>query len=115
MGILEKLRSRYSKPNRIPADRHSSVEKSEFSQHRIENALDSRVQEKKLSMLSKPNKRRAMIPDLLSPETLRNIGLTERDGKWYVPNTKHFPDPISEDSVIIDYTRDGGAPDIGFC
>lgn len=115
MGILDTFRKTPQKPKRAKAEIAGSGNENASGRTKIESARDKIIEEKKLSMLSKPNRRRAMIPDLHSPEKLKEMGLNERNGKWYVPNTNHFPDPLSEDSVIIDYTRPGGAPDIGFC
>lgn len=87
------------------------------SRLKIEGARDQVVRENKLSMLSKPNKVVAMIPDLhASDAELKLLGLQKEGENWYVPNRQYFPNAIGEDSIIINYGRKGdGTIDLGFC
>jgi adenosine deaminase len=106
----------------IEASNQSETQKIEESKQEnsslvIESARDSVIRESKLSMLSKPNKIRAMIPDLTSSnDELKALGLEKEDGRWYVANRQYFPNPIDEDSIIINYGRkEDGTVDLGFC
>jgi adenosine deaminase len=83
----------------------------------IEGARNEIIREKKLSMLSKPNKIKAMVPDFSSSdEELKSLGLEKEDGKWFVSNRQYFPNSLSENSVIINYGRkEDGSADLGFC
>ncbi len=83
----------------------------------IEGARDDIIRKNKLSMLSKPNKIKAMIPDLsLSDEKLKALGLEKEGEYWFVSNRQYFPNPIGEDSIIINYGRkEDGTVDLGFC
>jgi hypothetical protein len=87
------------------------------SESTIEGARDKAVRQDKLSMLSKPNKIKALIPDLSASEAeLKALGLELEDGKWYVSNRQYFPNPLGNDSIIINYGRkDDGSVDLGFC
>jgi adenosine deaminase len=84
---------------------------------KIEGARDQAVRQNKLSMLSKPNKIKAMIPDLdASDEELKALGLEKEGDNWYVPNRQYFPNPLGKDSIIINYgRREDGTADLGFC
>jgi len=84
---------------------------------KIEGAKDQVIKERKLSMMSRPNEIKAMIPNLdLSDDELRALGLEKEDDGWHVPNRQYFPNPISKDSVIINYGRkEDGTVDLGFC
>lgn len=83
----------------------------------IESARDQSIKQNKLSMLSRPNKIKAMVPNLSLPdEQLLALGLEKEDGRWYVSNRQYFPNPISEDSILINYGRkEDGTVDLGFC
>lgn len=85
----------------------------------IENAQDPWVQRNKLSALSRPVKIEATVPDLKSDDaSLNALGLIKENGLWYIDgsNREWFPDPISQESIIIDYGQTPeGTRDIGFC
>lgn len=84
---------------------------------RVEGARDEVIRQNKLSMLSRPNKIMAMIPNLdLPDDELMKLGLEKEDGKWFVPNRQYFPNPLNKDSVVINYGRkEDGTVDLGFC
>ncbi len=92
----------------------------------IESCRDSFLTEHRFSMLSRPNEVEAVIPDLESAneEDLKDLGLQKEGSDWHVPNRDHFPSPLTENSVIINYgekeiiKEDGSrasVPDLGFC
>lgn len=73
---------------------------------------------KPISMHSRPPEKqvRALIPDFTNSDSLRALGCTQENGRWYVPEpnrSKYFKDPLSEDSVVIVYDQE--LRDIGFC
>lgn len=84
---------------------------------KIEGANDQVIKERKLSMMSKPNEIKAMIPNLDLPDNeLKALGLEKEDDGWHVPNRQYFPNPINRDSIIINYGRkEDGTVDLGFC
>jgi hypothetical protein len=71
------------------------------------------VQTSKVSIISKPNKIKAVIPDLSDRDSLLKLGLVEENGKWYMPHREWFPNPVTENDIVIIY--DEAAKDIGFC
>lgn len=89
----------------------------EISKTTIESARDQIIKESKLSMLSRPNKIKAFIPDLeSSDQELKFLGLEKENGQWYVSNREYFPNPIGKESIIINYGRkEDGTVDLGFC
>ena len=80
------------------------------------------VRDRKISMLSAPNRVMAFVPDLHTDEaTLTGMGLEKVvDGsgviQWHVPNREWFPDPLNDNSIVINYGKlKDGSPDLGFC
>jgi hypothetical protein len=85
----------------------------------IVGAKDDLLSEVKLSMLSKPNKVVATVPDFnLNEKEIEALGLVRDTDGWHLPfpNREWFPDAIDEDQILIEYgTRSDGTKDIGFC
>jgi adenosine deaminase len=84
------------------------------------NFNSPQLQEFKLSVLSKPNKIEAFIPDLhnSSDEELQELGLHKENDQWYTtsPDSQYrnwFPNPISDSDIAIVYDKNDG--NIGFC
>lgn len=94
-----------------------SLPEYQTSKMSIEGARDQTIKDSKLSMLSRPNKIKALVPDFnSSDEELKSLGLEKENGNWYVSNRDYFPNPINKDSVIINYGRkEDGSVDLGFC
>ena len=70
------------------------------------------LDDNKVSFISKPSQVHATRIDLSAPsQVLHSMGLVFEDGQWYVPNREHFPSPLTQNSVLIQYSP----KDIGFC
>lgn len=80
------------------------------------------VRDRKISMLSAPNRIEAFVPDLTASEDeLIGYGLekevgTDGEVHWHVPNREWFPGALTDSSILINYgTRKDGSRDLGFC
>ena len=98
-------------------DAIATDEKLETEPLIIDEVRNPIVTESKLSMLSRPNKVTAFVPDLYGPEeSLKAYGLQKEGDKWFLPNREYFPNPLDEDSIVINYGRkEDGSQDLGFC
>ena len=101
----------YSIPVRADAYRPVALE--------ISGITDEYLAKYKLSMLSKPSKVEAIIPDFSRTDSeLASLGLIREQDGWHIdgPNREWFPSPLTEDSIVVGYgTKADGTPDIGFC
>jgi len=71
----------------------------------------------KFSMISKPNRVQAFVPDLSLPdEKLIKLGLIKENGQWFVPNREWFPGSIKDTDIVINYggMNANGTPNMGY-